>query len=180
MEKSILGKEVMEIKVERISGLDLVRKACEMTLNGGGKSKVTLQGIYGCEHSPMRCSIFWIEMRGIPSFVSTHFVRHKIGVEHFVKTNRDDRGGDPEVTRMTPVNHGMLVNAQTLVNMARKRLCLKAHPQAFQVMNRIKAVLAEVDSDLAGFMVPECEYRRGCHEPKSCGYWKDAATKSGK
>lgn len=162
----------MEIKVERISGLDLVRKACEMTMNGGVKSKVTLRGIYDCEHSPMRCSMFWIEMRGIPSFVSTHFVRHKIGVEHFVKTNRDDRGGDTEVTRMTPVNHGMLVNAQTLVNMARKRLCLKAHPEAVLVMRGIKDALEKVDSDLAACLIPECRYRRGCHEPKTCGYFK--------
>lgn len=162
----------MEITVRKLTDVNLMRRACELTMNGGKESKATLRGMYDCEHSPMRTQIFWIEMRGIPSFVSTHFVRHKIGVEHFVKTNRDDRGGDTEVTRMTPVNHGMLVNAQTLVNMARKRLCLKAHPEAVLVMKRIKEVLAEVDSDLAECLIPECRYRRGCHEPKSCGYFQ--------
>jgi hypothetical protein len=161
----------MKILIQKLTDVELMRRACNMTMNGGKESKATLKGMYNCEHSPMRTQLFWIEMIGIPTFVSTHFVRHKIGVEHFVKTNRDDRGGEKEVTRNTPVNHGMLVNAQTLVNMAKKRLCLKAHPDAIKVMRRIKSVMSDVDPDLALCLVPECEYRRGCHEPKTCGYW---------
>lgn len=162
----------MEIRVTKLTGQDLMRRACEMTMNGGQKSKASLRKLYDSEHSPIRTQVFWIEMIGIPSFVSTHFVRHKIGVEHFVMTNRDDRGGDKEANRNTPVDHGMFINAQALINMSRKRLCKKAHAKATEVMQAIKEEIAKVDPDLENFMVPECLYRNGCHELKTCGYYQ--------
>jgi hypothetical protein len=163
----------MEISVRKLTDEQLMRRACEMTWKGHGKqSKMTLAKMYDCEHSPMRTQLFWVEMRGVLSFVSVHFVRHKIGVEHFVESNREDRGGSGSVDRQTPVNHGMLVNAQALINMARKRLCCKAHKETRETMGEIKEAVRQVDPDLAEFMVPECKYRRGCHEPKSCGWWE--------
>jgi thymidylate synthase ThyX len=65
----------------------------------------------------------------------------------------------------------MLVNAQALINMARKRLCGKAHIETQKVMTAIKKEIAKVDADLAEFMVTDCEYRHGCHELRTCGYW---------
>ncbi len=159
----------MQITVKKLTCLDLMRRACEMTMRGQ-ESKMTLNGIYKCEHSPMRTQMFWIEMLDIPTFVSVHFVRHKIGVEHFVMSNRDDRGGDEEVNRWTEVNHGMLANAQALVNMARKRLCRKSHPTTRAIMEYVRKAVGEVDSDLAARMMPECVYRGGCHELDPCGY----------
>lgn len=158
----------MQITVKKLTDIDLMRRACEMTMQGG-KSNVTLTGMYQCEHSPMRTQLFWVEMLGIPTFVSIHFVRHKVGVEHFVMSNRDDRGGASNVDRLSPVNHGMLLNAQSLVNMARKRLCHKAHEATQEVMAAIVFGVAEVDGDLAARMVPECVYRQGCHELNPCG-----------
>ena len=160
----------MEIKVKKLTDESLVRRACEMTMRGA-KSNISLDKIYDCEHSPIRCSIFWIELLDIPTFVSVHFVRHKIGIEHFVMSNRDDRGGKGIVTRESLVNHGMLVNAQALINMARKRLCFKAHKEVIRIFTELRNKIAEVDKDLAKYMVPECCYRRGCHELSSCGYW---------
>jgi len=160
----------MQILVKKLTGIDLMRRACEMTMHGQ-ESMVTLNEIYRCEHSPMRTQLFWIEMIGIPTFVSVHLVRHKIGAEHFVMSNRDDRGGDDNVNRQTPVNHGMLLNAQALVNMARKRLCHKSHSTTRLVMNSIRDEISKLDSDLAKHMVPECVYRLGCHEPKPCGHF---------
>jgi hypothetical protein len=161
----------MKIVVKKLTDDSLMRRACEMTWKGNGKpSKMTLAKIYDCEHSPIRCILFWVEMTEIPSFVSTHFVRHKIGVEHFVQTNREDRGGEKEVTRHTPVNHGMLLNAQTLINMARKRLCRTASAETTAVMNAIKEDVSLIDPDLAERMVPEGIYRGGvCHELRGCG-----------
>ena len=164
----------MEIRVQKLTDVSLMRRACEMTRKGSGKpSKMTLRSIYDCGHSPIRTQFFWIEMIGVLSFVSVHFVRHKIGVEHFVQSNREDRGGTAEVNRKTPVNHRMLVNAQALINMARKRLCYKAHKESRETMLAIKDEIAKVDPDLATFLVPECEYRKGCHEPRTCGWWKN-------
>lgn len=157
----------MQIIAKKLTNIKLMRRACEMTMRGQ-ESKMTLNEIYRCEHSPMRTQLFWVEMLGIPTFVSVHFVRHKIGVEHFVMSNRDDRGGDEEVNRWTPVNHGMLLNAQVLINMARKRLCRKSHETTRQIMKAVCCAVGGVDSDLAERMVPECDYRRGCHESNPC------------
>jgi len=160
----------MIINITKLTGVDLLRKACSFTTHGQIDSVVTLDKIYRCEHSPMRTQIFWIEMRGIPSFVSTHLVRHKIGVESFVQTMRDDRGANEVANRLTEVNHAMLINAQAVISMARKRLCFKAHKETRLLMEAIKEIMERVDMDLALALVPECEYRGGvCHELKSCG-----------
>ena len=45
------------------------------------------------EHSPIRLLTFTVRITDLPYWVSVHLVRHKIGVEHFVKTQRSDRGG---------------------------------------------------------------------------------------
>jgi hypothetical protein len=160
----------MRIKVEKITDGQLMRKACEYTINA--KSKMTLDKIYQCEHSPMRTQMFVIEMIDIPTFVSVHFVRHKVGIEHFVKSNRDDRGADFVADRNTPVNHMMFLNAEALITMAKKRLCYKAHQQTIVVMNEIKREVNLVDPDLARYMVKNCVYRGGCFELKSCGWYE--------
>lgn len=111
-------------------------------------------------------------MDDIPSFVSTHFVRHKFGVEHFVRTNRDDRGGSDSVDRWTPVTHCMLLNAQALINMARKRLCNMSHRETVNVFREILKGVHEADPELFPFLVPECVYRKMCPEPRGCGWYE--------
>lgn len=161
----------MRIYIEKLTNVDLMRRACKLTTNGQIDSMMSLDKIYRCEHSPMRTQMFWIEMLGIPSFVSTHLVRHSVGITgHFVQTMRDDRGANEIANRLTEVNHAMLINAQALINMARKRLCHKAHPETRLLMEHIKDHMKPVDPDLAKYMVPECIYRGDvCHELKSCG-----------
>jgi hypothetical protein len=110
-------------------------------------------------------------MSDLPTFVSVHFVRHKIGVEHFVKTMRDDLYVDPDFVadRNTPVNHGMLINLQALIQMCRKRLCYKAHKKAVAAMRKIVKAVLEIDPELRPFLVPECAYRNGyCPELREC------------
>ena len=163
----------MRITVEKLTTVDLARQACKFTIHGHKDSLISLKKAYQCEHSPMRTQLFWIEMIGIPNFVSVHLVRHHIGVEHFVQTMRDDRGAGEVANRNTPTNHGILINAQALINMARKRLCMKAHAETRLVMSEIIEGVASVDPDLAAVMVPECEYRGGvCREIKPCGRLK--------
>lgn len=161
----------MKVIVTKLTDVSLVQKACEYTMHGK-KSSMTLDKIYSCMHSPIRTQLFTIEMIDIYSFVSTHFVRHSQGVTHFVTSNRDDRGGDSEVNRWTPVNHMMLLNAETLINMSRKRLCGSAHIEAQKLMQLIKyEIRNKVDYQLAKYMVPECYFRNGkCPELKCCGY----------
>jgi hypothetical protein len=112
-------------------------------------------------------------MIGIPAYVSTHLVRHSVtGQLHFVGTHRDDRGGDKEANRHTPLDHRMILNAQHLIDMSRKRLCFQASMDTLRVMTKIKDEVDKVDPVLAQYMVPNCIYRRGCHELKSCGFYE--------
>lgn len=80
----------------------------------------------------------------------------------FLKTNAD---------RLTPVNLGILINAQSLIDMAKLRLCLQAHKSTIKIFKALKEKIREVDPDLAEMMVVKCVYRNGlCGEPKCCGY----------
>ena len=160
----------MTIRVTKITGKQLLDMACAYTV-GQPVDVKNLRKMYLSEHSPIRTQIYVIQMDGIPSFVSTHLVRHNVGVSHFVKSNRIDRGGDADVNRLTPVNHMMLINAQALINMARKRLCGKASDETQAVMFAIRDQMVKVDPDLASCMMAECEYRRGCYEFQTCGRW---------
>jgi len=158
----------IEIKVTKITDESLMRWACSMTIDS--ESSMSLDKIYKSEHSPLRTQMFTVEMKGIPTFVSTHFVRHTQGVTHFCKSLREDRCGDDTQNRWSPTNHGMFLNAQALINMSRKRLCHKSHIVTMCIMKRIKEEVERVDADLAKYMVPECIYRRSCPEDVPCGF----------
>lgn len=164
----------MKIEVTKLTDINLIHEACSATIDGK-QSNISLDKMYKCMHSPIRTQIFFIKMIDIPSFVSVHFVRHKIGVEHFVSTRRDDRTdfSNEEVNRLTPVKHYMLINAESLINMARKRLCFSASKETREVFGMIKKEIEKVDPELAKYLVPECYFRNGyCPELKSCGLYK--------
>lgn len=160
----------MEVRVEKLTGLDLMRKACAFT--SGRESTCSLTSRYVDEHSPIRTQIFSIELFGVKTFVSVHLVRHGKFAEHWVKSNRDDRIVDPleVIDRNTLLNHMVLTNAQELIAFARKRLCHKSHAETRDVMKRICEGVQIADPFLYPFLVPECVYRGGyCHEHKCCG-----------
>ena len=92
-----------------------------------------------CEHSPIRTLMFTIKM-DIPYWVSVHYVRHKYGVEHYVKSQRNDRQNeyDRNAARQDEiVTHIMDVNASELMQMARMRLCSQAAFETQMVMKMI-------------------------------------------
>lgn len=160
----------MKITIDPLTTVAQVQRAAQMTTHGQ-PIRAGLRSWYRTEHSPVRVRYFWIELHEIPTFVSVHLTRHKIGVDHFVQSMRDDRGGkgDDVVTRNTPVNHGLMINAQAIITMSRKRLCLASSKKTVAVWSKLRREMAEVDKDLADFMVPECVYRNGvCPEFKEC------------
>lgn len=158
----------MDIIIKKITDLELLQEAAGMTT--GNTSKMSLHTAYKSEHSPVRTQMFFIQMLGIPTASSVHLVRHKTWIEHFVKSNRPDRGGDKNAGRATPVNHGIFVNAQELIEMSKVRLCNKADKTTRKIMEAIVKGMRAVDSDLANYMVPKCAYRNClCGEPKTCG-----------
>lgn len=73
--------------------------------------------------------------------------------------------------RYTPVNLGLFLNAQSLVDMAKLRLCLQASKETIEIFQEIKSKVAKTDPDLAKMMVRKCVYRNGlCGEPACCGF----------
>lgn len=73
--------------------------------------------------------------------------------------------------RYTPVNLGLLLNAQSLIDVSKLRLCNQASDETRKVFNAIKDEIRKEDPDLASMMVRKCVYRGGlCGEAKCCGY----------
>ena len=81
----------MNIKVRKLTGVELLRKANSFTTNK--ESKMSLLTAYRLKHSPIRTQIFWIEMRDIPLFVASQLVRSHVGIQCFQLSKRTDRGG---------------------------------------------------------------------------------------
>lgn len=124
------------------------------------------------EHSPIRLLKINHVMEGIKYWVSTHFVRHKFGVEHFISTQRTDRTGAnrDEIVQSALVNHRIEANAQSIINISRKRLCQQASTETRVEWVKVVKSLKDVDPILASVCVPECIYRGFCPEMKPCGY----------
>lgn len=158
----------------------------ELALNTMGRkytgSEITDEWKYKilkAEHSPIRTLMFTIRLT-IPYFVSVHFVRHKIGVEHYVQSQRNDRQNnyDRELAQQNAmVSHIMEVNAEQLMFMARRRLCGKADAMTRFVMTRICTEIIKTNPEFNEFLGPMCHYRHECPEFVSCGYWENVSYK---
>jgi len=147
-------------------------------LTGNAVSLKTWSKWLKAEHSMIRVFLLSIEMTDIPYFVSVHLVRHKFGIEHFVRSQRPtsmnpvgyDRG---EALQGVLVNHIMILNPQSLINISRKRLCNKADPATMKLWHSVRKVISRHQDPyvvaIAGAMMPDCKYRGGCHEIDSCG-----------
>lgn len=129
------------------------------------------------EHSPIRRLKFYWRWAGLKFWVSVHYVRHKTGIEHWVSTQRSDRTGKDRDTigQGALVNHACEANAQAMIFISRRRLCMCASPETREAWIAVKEKVAETEPELAGCMVRECVYRGFCPEFNSCGYYKTDA-----
>lgn len=130
--------------------------------------------ILKAQHSPIRTLMFTIRLT-IPYFVSVHLVRHKIGVEHYVQSQRNDRQSkyDRELAPQNAmVSHIIEVDAETLMFMANRRLCGMADPTTRFVMTKICREVEKVSPEFIGHLKPMCEKLHECPEFVSCGYWE--------
>lgn len=152
-------------------------KTC--TLNTVGKKSLTAptkewkERLIKAEHSPLRELWFGIRME-IPYYVSVHYVRHHIGVNHYIQSQRNDRQKNYDRTKAPQdamVSHIMSVNAQELVFMSHKRLCNQADPFTRAVMKEIVRQVVEICPEFKEVLIPLCKYRNGlCSEFYPCGY----------
>ena len=86
----------------------------------------------------------------------------------YFKVSWDQNFSDLMMHLWAPVNHSMKINAEALINLARKRLCLTSHEETVYIMNMIKEEIAKVNHNLGQMLVPNCVYRNGlCKEIKS-------------
>lgn len=125
-----------------------------------------------CQHSPIRSLVLTITMRDIPYWVSVHLTRHKHGVEHYVRSQRTDRTGvsRDELPQGTLVDHTMVINAEAMINISRKRLCYQASKETREIWENVIAETFLVEPELSQVCVKDCLYRGQCFEFKPCGY----------
>lgn len=150
------------------------------TLNTIGKSKGAYptsewkRKLLLSEHSPIRklkIGWRWIDLL---SWVSVHITRHKIGIDHFVSTQRTDRTNinRDKQPQGALVTHECDGNAQSIINISRKRLCNCASEETRNAWRTfLDEVVKPIEPELRSVCVKECVYRNGfCPEMFSCGY----------
>jgi hypothetical protein len=129
------------------------------------------------EHSPIRLLEYDFTWEDIRQWVTVHLVRHHEGCEKFVHTQRTDINPDLAGLDRDALPQGLLndmdmvCNAQSFINISRKRRCNCASKETKQAWEAVMAYLKEFDPILESKCVPECVYRGFCPEfDRCCGY----------
>jgi len=128
-----------------------------------------------CEHSPIRKLIVKWKWSNLLWWVQTHFTRHHVGVEWHVSTSRTDRTGidrTEEGSQSNLISVEGEANAQAIINISRKRLCMAASKETREAWLAFLAKLKRYEPELVSISVPDCIYRGHCYEYMSCGYFK--------
>ena len=125
------------------------------------------------EHSPIRLLEVKWRWEGIKSWISVHFARHWLGWDKWISTQRSDRTGvnRDESHQNTPVNMDVKANAQSLINVARYRLCNQASNETREYMEDLKISIKDKEPELSDVLVPNCIYRYGCPEFNLCSFY---------
>ena len=129
------------------------------------------------EHSQIKLVEFTLAFENLRQWVGVHLLRHS-WLLPFIHSQRADRREldvpRDELPQGTPNDQDFVANAQTLINMARKRLCTCASKETREAFQLAKDELAKIDPETAAVLVPNCIYRGFCPEVNSCGFWKTA------
>lgn len=170
----------MEVKEVKVTGWEIALDAARMTARKDPLNKEPSEG-WKCrmllaEHSPIRMVQYSWVWNDIPMWVTVHFVRHHIGCEKFVATQRTDRTGS-DIPRgehkQGELNSMMFVcNAQELMNISKERLCAMASKETRDAWKAALDAISEKDNVVTRFCVKKCVYRGFCPEPQGCGYDK--------
>ena len=126
-----------------------------------------------CRHSPIRKLPFAFFIIDIPYWLHVELVRHHIGIEKYVKSQRDDRN-ENEIPRAkkpqdAPVNMIIDLNGETLLNCMNKSLCGNATKEMQELMLMIREEVIKTNPEFKPFLIPMCEYLNTCNEFRSCG-----------
>lgn len=125
-----------------------------------------------CRHSPIRKLPFSFYISDMPYWLHVELVRHHIGIEKYVKSQRDDRNNNKvprgKKPQDAPVNVIIDLNAETLMTLMNKRLCGAATKEMQEFMLIIRKLVIETNPEFTEFLVPMCKYVHECKEFKSC------------
>lgn len=175
----------MMITVEPLSDIQEVYRVARETQGLEPTTQLTVakwKKWLGAEESPIRIFQLRVRMEDIPYWVHVHLVRHHVGIEWFVRTQRPDSINPVVYNRETarqdePISLTMICNPQSLINVSRRRLCNNASKDTHEVWSAVKRAVRASEcvyvSAIAEFMVPDCEYRGfKCYSTKPCGCCK--------
>jgi len=159
------------VKVDKLTDIRLTWRMLEHTVPHIDKSVMNYKTLYKQGHSIQRSQLFYIEFTGIPTGTMGHFRTHSgAGQVWLLQSNRPDWNGGKKADRDTPINASLICNAEHLIQIAKLRLCSKAHMNTVKWMRKISRAVKKVDPDLYLMLQPKCFYHGYCNESKSCGY----------
>jgi hypothetical protein len=167
--------KLLDIKGSWRHVADTARTTVNMPQGEGEPPSLWKKKMLLAEHSPIRKLILAWKWIDIKYWISVHFVRHKFGIEHFVRSQRDDRTGIPrdDLPQSSLVDHECEANAQAIINISRKRLCRNAHIETREAWQKfLDTVVKPYIPELYEVCVPDCVYRGWCYEINSCGYFR--------
>jgi len=166
--------EILKVKGTWRDVADSARTTIGKDAGEGEPSSLWKRRMLLCEHSPIRQLTVKAKWHGIKRWVSDHFVRHWLGVIHWVKTDRTDRTGidRDQLLQSNPTVHEFEANAQAIINISRKRLCNCASKETRAAWLEFLVAIEDREPELYAVSQPECIYRGFCPEYKSCGYHK--------
>lgn len=193
-----------EITVEQVVGweyaLDAARFTAGKEMTHKKPSEKFIRAAIMAEHSPIKLVQYRIIIKNLKQWVGVHLLRH----EHmlpYICSQRNDRNENTEeivkkvseelyniikeedpsfnprnlLPQGTCNDHMFWLNAQTLINISRRRLCRGVSKETRAIWRAIIEELKKVDPILTDFLVPVCVYRGFCPEIHSCGYYKTGA-----
>lgn len=129
------------------------------------------------EHSPIVTLIYEWEWLDLPYWISVHFVRHWLGVKHFVSSQRNDRQDEYDRQKAPQdalVNHRIEANAMSMINISQARKCLEASTETRMAWEMAVDEISNHSQEIIPFLVKPCIYRNGiCPEVfGTCAYNK--------
>lgn len=127
------------------------------------------------EHSPIKLVEYTIQFKDLKQWIGVHLLRHSFTLP-FIHSQREDRRKldvpRDELPQGALNDQDFVVNAQSLINISRKRLCRCASKETREAWEAVKEEMKNIDPEMASVMVPNCIYRGFCPELNSCGYCK--------
>lgn len=169
------------VKLVRVPSDEDLMWVKECTLVTVGKEPATrpttewLHKLLKARHSPIREMWYHFRLEDIPYYVQTHLVRHHVEFHPYVKSQRNDRQDEYDRRKApqdTPVTMCLSLNAEALLNLANKRLCMLADPETRSVVSTMCWLVEVQCPEFAGLLVPACEYHHECKEMFSCGRYE--------